>query len=75
MCLLSEAEANSKYRVASVYERDRKLLEFFEKEGIRPGARLTVETRNYDGTVSLSLEKRQIRLGSSAAEKVWISKL
>ena len=74
MRLLSEAEAASKYRVASVYERDRKLLEFFEKEGIRPGARLTVETRNYDGTVSLSIENRQIRLGSSAAEKVWISK-
>jgi Fe2+ transport system protein FeoA len=51
------------------------LLEFFEKEGIRPGARLTVATRNYDGTISVSLEKRQIRLGSSAAEKVWISKL
>jgi len=75
MCLLSEAEAASKYRVASVYERDRKLLEFFEKEGIRPGARLTVATRNYDGTISVSLEKHQIRLGSSAAEKVWISKL
>ena len=75
MCLLSEAEAASKYRVASVYERDRQLLEFFEKEGIRPGTRLTVETRNYDGTISVSLEGRQIRLGSSAAEKVWISKL
>lgn len=75
MCLLSEAEVASKYRVASVYERDRKLLEFFEQEGIRPGARLTVETRNYDGTISVSLEKREIRLGSPAAEKVWISKL
>ncbi len=35
--LLSEAEEGFSYRVASVYERDRKLLDFFEGEGIRPG--------------------------------------
>jgi len=74
LCLLIEAEAGSKYRIASVYERDRRLLEFFDKEGIRPGVRIGVEARNYDGTVSLSVDKRQIRLGTSAAEKVWVSK-
>jgi DtxR family transcriptional regulator, Mn-dependent transcriptional regulator len=74
LCLLTEAEAGSKYRIASVYERDRRLLEFFDKEGIRPGVRVGVEARNYDGTVSLSVDKRQIRLGTSAAEKVWVSK-
>lgn len=74
LCLLIEAEAGLKYRVASVYERDRQLLEFFEKEGIRPDARICVEARNYDGTVSLSVDKRQIRLGTSAAEKIWVSK-
>jgi DtxR family Mn-dependent transcriptional regulator len=72
--LLSEAEPGSKYAITSVYERDRKLLEFFDQEGIRPGARIRVEARNYDGTVSLAVEKRQIRLGTSAAEKVWVSK-
>ena len=72
--LLSEAEPGLKYLIASVYERDRQLLEFFEKEGIRPGARIRVDARNYDGTVSLAVEKRQIRLGTSAAEKVWVSK-
>jgi DtxR family transcriptional regulator, Mn-dependent transcriptional regulator len=64
----------SKYVVASVYERDRKLLEFFEKEGIRPGVRFAVEARNYDGTFSLSVDKHQIRLGTSAAERIWLSK-
>lgn len=72
--LLSEAEPGSRHVIASVYERDRKLLEFFENEGIRPGARISVEARNYDGTVSLAVEKRRIRLGTSAAEKVWVSK-
>jgi DtxR family Mn-dependent transcriptional regulator len=74
MCLLSEAEPDSKYVVASVYERDRKLLEFFDQEGVRPGVRLSVEARNYDGTVSLSIGKRAIRLGAAAAEKIWLSK-
>jgi DtxR family Mn-dependent transcriptional regulator len=73
--LLSEAELGSQCTVASVYERDRKLLEFFDKEGIRPGARVMVDARNYDATISLSLDKRQIRLGTAAAEKVWVSKL
>jgi len=73
--LLTEAEPGSKWTVASVYERDRKLLEFFDEEGIRPGVPVTVEARNYDGTVSLSVNRRQIRLGMPAAERIWISKL
>jgi DtxR family Mn-dependent transcriptional regulator len=72
--LLSEAEPGAKYAIASVYERDRQLLEFFEEEGIRPGVRIAVEARNYDGTVSLSIDKHQIRLGTSAAERVWVAK-
>ena len=72
--LLSEAEAGVPYRIASLYERDRKLLDFFEHEGIRPGTRLTVQTRNYDGTVSLVVEGKNIRLGVPAAEKIWVMK-
>jgi DtxR family Mn-dependent transcriptional regulator len=74
LLLLSEAEAGLSYKIASVYERDRKLLEFFEEEGIRPGVGLSVQARNYDGTVSLSVGKRQIRLGPSAADKLWVAK-
>jgi DtxR family transcriptional regulator, Mn-dependent transcriptional regulator len=74
MILLNEAQAGMKYKVASVYERDRKLLEFFEREGIRPGTLLVVEAKNYDGTISVLVGKRMIRLGSAAAERMWISK-
>jgi DtxR family Mn-dependent transcriptional regulator len=70
--LLSEAEEGPRYRVASVYERDRKLLDFFEGEGIRPGVQLTIQTRNYDGTITLAVEKRTIRLGAPAAERIWV---
>ncbi len=73
-CLLSEAEEGFQYQVSGVYERDRKLLDFFESEGIRPGARLAVQSRNYDGTVSLTVEERTIRLGAPAAEKIWLKK-
>ncbi len=72
--LLVESEPGLRYTVVSVYERDRKLLEFFDQEGIRPGVHLGVKARNYDGTVTLAIEKREIRLGKPAAEKIWVSK-
>jgi DtxR family Mn-dependent transcriptional regulator len=72
--LLSEAEAGSTYRVFSVYERDRKLLEFLEERGIRPGTQVKVESRNYDGTAILKVAKKRIALGSPAAEKIWVAK-
>jgi DtxR family Mn-dependent transcriptional regulator len=73
LVLLSEAEQGKLYAVQSVYERDRKLLEFLEEKGIRPGARLKVEARNYDGTISLAIERRRVELGGPAAEKVWVA--
>jgi len=72
--LLTEVEPGSNWIVASVYERDRKLLEFFDQEGIRPGTRITLEARNYDGTVSLSVDRHKIRLGVPAADKIWLAK-
>ena len=72
--LLSEAQPGQRYRVSSVYERDRKLLEFFEHEGIRPGTSLVVEAQNYDGTVTLTIGKGHARLGLPAAKKIWVSK-
>jgi DtxR family Mn-dependent transcriptional regulator len=72
LILLSEAREESRYRVDSLYERDRKLLEFLEREGIRPGAVLTVKSRNYDGTVSLVVNRKSGRIGCPAAERIWV---
>jgi DtxR family Mn-dependent transcriptional regulator len=74
LMLLSESEPGCRYAVQSIYERDRKLLEFFAHKGIRPGARLQVRARNYDGTLSLLVGKKQIELGGPAADKLWVSK-
>jgi DtxR family transcriptional regulator, iron-dependent repressor len=71
---LSEAPPDSRYSVTSIYERDRKLLEFLEKKNIRPGARLKVSARNYDGTLSLAVDGKAIALGGPAAEKIWVSR-
>jgi DtxR family Mn-dependent transcriptional regulator len=70
--LLSNAGEGLSYRVFSVYERDRKLLEFLEERGIRPGAHVKVESRNYDGTAILKVGGKRIALGSPAAEKIWV---
>ena len=74
MCLLTEAQTGTEYRVASVYERDRRLLEFLDNEGIRPGVRIGFDDRNYDGTLSISIDKRRVRLGTPAAERIWVVK-
>jgi len=74
LVLLSEAEPGSAYEVRSVYERDRRLLEFLERRGIRPGATFKVNARNYDGTISLLVGRSKVELGSPAAEKVWVAK-
>ena len=74
LLLLSETEGGSTYDVRSVYERDRKLLEFLEEKGIRPGTSLKVNARNYDGTLSLIVDRRKVELGGPAAEKIWVTR-
>src|SRR5215470_12199800 len=56
LVLLSHADSGNSYMVSGIYERDRRLLEFLEQRGVRPGAKLTVAGRNYDQTLSLKTE-------------------
>jgi DtxR family Mn-dependent transcriptional regulator len=72
--LLSEAEPEHTYSVASVYERDRKLLEFLEERGMRPGAKVDLLGRNYDQTITLKTERGQVQVGKPVAERVWVKK-
>jgi len=72
---LWEAPPGSLVRVDSMHERDRKLLEYFDGLGIRPGTQLKVLSRNYDGTLSLRLNNKPSNLGEAAARKVWVSRL
>jgi len=73
LLLLSQAEAGKNYLVSGIYERDRKLLEFLEERGIRPGARVHVAGKNYDQTLTVKTQSGSSALGNAAAEKVWVS--
>ena len=75
LCLLSEAQEGKRYQIKSVYERDRKLLLFFDREGLLPGTSVSIHSRNYDGTLTLTVGKNEIRLGMPAATKIWVAKI
>src|SRR5258708_9933216 len=70
---LDEAPHGAEVRVTSVFERDRKLLEYLDGLGIRPGARLRLTSLNYDETIALKVAGAPVQLGRSAAAKVWVT--
>jgi len=72
LVLLAEAHPGTAYAVSSIYERDRRLLEFLEHRGIRPGARLRLIERNYDQTLTLSTDAGTVSLGPAASGRIWI---
>jgi DtxR family Mn-dependent transcriptional regulator len=73
LLLLADAAPGAAYAVSGIYERDRRLLEFLEARGIRPGSKLRLLERNYDQTLTLSTPAGNISLGRAAAERVWVS--
>lgn len=70
---LWEITPGSRVKVECMHERDRKLLEYFDRLGVRPGTKLKVLSRNYDGTVSLRLGNHATSLGEVAARKIWVA--
>jgi DtxR family transcriptional regulator, Mn-dependent transcriptional regulator len=70
---LDEFTSNATVTVRSVYERDRKLLEYLNELGVRPGAPVEIIARNYDDTITLRIDGKSIPLGRTAAAKVWAS--
>ena len=73
LVLLSDAELDKAYTVSGIYERDRRLLEFLEHRGVRPGAKLRLLERNYDQTLTLSTPAGTISLGPAASCRVWLA--
>ena len=69
---LSEALAGRRYTVASLHERDPKLLLFLHQAGIGPGKPVKVMSQNYDQTVVIELPTGSCILGRPAAEAVWL---
>ncbi len=69
---LDEAPADRESIVVSVFERDRRLLEYLHGLGIHPGAVVRMMASNYDDTLTLRIAGKPVQLGKAAATKVWI---
>lgn len=70
---LDEFESACVVVVRSVFERDRRLLEYLHELGVRPGANVEVIARNYDDTITLRIAGNAVPLGRAAAARVWAS--
>lgn len=68
--LLEEAQVGESLSVVSVFERDRKLLEYLDSQSIRPGVRLQVLSTG--GSIDLAAGGRTVRLERSVAARVWV---
>ena len=67
---LDEAQAGERLTVASVFERDRKLLEYLDHIGIRPGVQL--EVTSADHQIHVFSGGRATKIDRVAAARVWI---
>lgn len=70
---LEEARSQERLAVVSVFERDRKLLEYLESVGIRPGVQL--EVLGAHPGIYLEASGRTIRLERNVASKVWVKSI
>jgi DtxR family Mn-dependent transcriptional regulator len=69
---LAELKVGTAARVIAVFERDRSLLEYLDRLGLRPGISFRKVAHNYDETVAVESPAGSSVLGPSAAEKVWV---
>jgi len=68
---LEEAVADERVAIVSVFERDRELLEYLDRAGIRPGVHVKVVST--DGDLELASDRHAMRIARAAAAKVWVS--
>ena len=72
---LSEVDAGRTVEVMCVYEKDPEFLKFLSGLSIHPGARARIRKREYDETMTLSVDKRTIHLGKPATGRIWVRAL
>ena len=67
---LDEAPVNQRLAVISVFERDRKLLEYLDRAGIRPGTSVRVVAAGEE--LEVEANGAATRVNRAAAGKVWV---
>jgi DtxR family transcriptional regulator, Mn-dependent transcriptional regulator len=70
---LDEVQPHEQLLVASVFERDRTLLEYLDALGIRPGAQIKMDALAED--IHLQIAGRPVVVKRPAAAKVWVKLL
>ncbi len=68
--LLEEAEPKERLEIVSVFERDRRFLEYLDGVGIRPGVEIEVAAGG--SPFDLYADSRRVRLARNAASKIWV---
>jgi len=67
---LEEAHPKERLAVVSVFERDRRLLEFLDGVGIKPGAQVEVISAGRE--IELRTDGQRVCLDRPAAARVWV---
>ncbi len=68
---LDEAEPEERLKVASVFERDRRLLEHLDRLNVRPGAAICI-TATSRKALTVDVDGRPVQIDRPAAERVWV---
>lgn len=70
---LADLPEASSASIDRVFEEDGELLRFFDEEGLRPGATLTVESQALArGTVAVRINGHSVVMGTTVARRVWV---
>lgn len=64
------------FTIARVSDQDEEFLRFVERHGLKPGARIEIQSRNIqaDAITVAPEDKPAITIGSEAAAKLWIER-
>jgi DtxR family transcriptional regulator, Mn-dependent transcriptional regulator len=68
---LDEGELEERLTVASVFERDRRLLEHLDRLNVRPGTAICITAANRKA-LTVDVDGRSVQIDRPAAERVWV---
>ena len=72
---LSDLRGGESAEVLCVFEKDPKFLEFLDALRLKPSAKVRVQRREYDETMTLNVVGRKIHLGKPATTRIWVRRL
>jgi DtxR family Mn-dependent transcriptional regulator len=73
---LADCPAGAAFTIARVSDQDEDFLRFADRHGLKPGARIAIESRDIqaDAITVVPEDRPAITIGSEAAAKLWIER-